>query len=409
MDCCHTSDLMPVSKAIETIKEKTTAISQILHVPLAQAQNHILGEDIYSPINIPPFANSAMDGYAVRSSDLIDTDKLILAGTAFAGQPFNNQWPKGHCIRIMTGAKIPPQADAVIMQEQTIKEGTSIRFLEKPSPQQHIRPLGEDIKKGELVLEKGTFLSAREIPMLATLGIATIAVMRKINVAFFSTGDELVQVGTKLEDGQIYDSNRYTLRAMLESSHCNVIDLGVVADCPIALSKTMHHAAQCADLILSSGGVSVGEADHTKEVLAQEGQVDFWKIAIKPGKPFAFGSINNTLFCGLPGNPVSVMVTFHVFVRPLLAKLAGQRFYQAPLKIKAQALTGFKKSPGREDYQRAVYHCNEQGELVVSSLNNQSSGAFSSLSKANCFAILEPERGSVTKGEMITIEPFNHF
>ncbi|EEY71092.1 molybdopterin biosynthesis protein A [Grimontia hollisae CIP 101886] len=398
---------MPIPTAITTLLENTTPLTQTEVVSLVDAQNRITAEDIRSPLNVPPFANSAMDGYALRIADLAESNTLKLAGRSFAGVPFEGKWPKGSCIRIMTGAEVPEGADAVIMQEQAIAEGDNITFTASAKPQQNIRPIGDDVKAGDVVIPKGTLLTPREVPMLATLGIATVTVMRKPKVAFFSTGDELRQVGEPLGKGEIYDSNRYTIRALLEKLHCEAIDLGVIPDCPEKLRDAFLKAADLADVIITSGGVSVGEADYTKDILAQEGEVGFWKIAIKPGKPFAFGKVKNALFCGLPGNPVSVLVTLHVLVQPLLAKLAGHSRWQPAITLKAKAETRFKKVPGRTDYQRAIYRTNENGELVVASTGNQGSGAFSSLSIANCFAVLEQERGHIDVGETVTIEPFS--
>ncbi|MDD1783701.1 molybdopterin molybdotransferase MoeA [Enterovibrio sp. ZSDZ35] len=407
MGCCDTPGLMPVSTAIETLLNDTTPITATETVSLINAQNRITSEDILSPINVPPFANSAMDGYAVRCEDLVATQTLPLAGKSFAGVPFEGDWPKGTCIRIMTGAEIPEGADAVIMQEQTSVEGDNVTFTVLPVAQQNIRPMGDDVKTGDVVIPKGTLLTPREVPLLATLGIADVPVMRRPTVAFFSTGDELRQVGETLGKGEIYDSNRYTIRAMLEKMHCEAIDLGVVPDCPEKLREAFLHAADIADVIVTSGGVSVGEADYTKDILDQEGEVGFWKIAIKPGKPFAFGRVKGALFCGLPGNPVSVLVTLHVLVQPLLAKLSGHTQWQPTIQLKAKAESRFKKSPGRADYQRAVYRLDENGDLIVGTTGNQGSGAFSSLSVANCFAVLEQDRGHVEVGESVTIEPFN--
>ncbi|MDD1794592.1 molybdopterin molybdotransferase MoeA [Enterovibrio sp. ZSDZ42] len=407
MGCCDTPGLMPVSTAIDILLDQTTPLTQTENVSLIDAQNRITAEDIRSPINVPPFANSAMDGYALRCADLEKSRTLVLAGKSFAGIPFEGDWPEGSCIRIMTGAEVPVGADAVIMQEQTEVDGDQIIFTASATAQQNIRPIGDDVKQGAVVIPKGTLLTPREVPMLATLGIANVTVIRKPKVAFFSTGDELRQVGEPLGKGEIYDSNRYTIRAMLEKMHCEAIDLGVVPDCPEKLRQTFLSAADDADVIVTSGGVSVGEADYTKDILDQEGEVGFWKIAIKPGKPFAFGTVKDALFCGLPGNPVSVLVTLHVLVQPLLAKLAGHTQWQQSIALKAKAETRFKKAPGRTDYQRAIYRMNEQGELVVASTGNQGSGAFSSLSLANCFAILEQDRGHIEVGDSVMVEPFS--
>ncbi len=407
MSCCDTSGLLPVSDAISNLINATTPLTEMEYVSLANALNRVIAKDIYSPLPIPPFANSAMDGYALHTDDLIHSFTLKLKGKALAGQPFDGILEKGECIRIMTGAKIPKGANAVIMQEETQEKEDKVTFLASAKINQNIRPLGDDIKKDELVVSKGTLLTPRDVPLLATLGIDQIPVYKKPTVAFFSTGDELRAVGETLSQGEIYDSNRYTIRAMLEKMNCDYIDLGVIPDDPDKLKATFIHASEHADVIITSGGVSVGEADFTKDILKQTGTVDFWKLAIKPGKPFAFGRVNNALFCGLPGNPVSVLVTFHILVEPLLARLSGHTLWQAPVQLKAKAETEFKKSPGRTDYQRAIYRIDKNNQLYVSTTGNQGSGAFSSLSKANCFAVLEQERGHVAIGEEIVISLFS--
>ncbi len=407
MGCCDTPGLMPVCDAIATIIKATKPLTETHYLSLTDSLNRITAEDIYSPLSVPPFANSAMDGYALHTEDLKTASRLTLVGKAFAGAPFTGKLKKGECVRIMTGAEIPVGANAVIMQEETEVNGDNITFLASARPLQNIRPKGDDIKKGELVLAKGTLLTSREVPLLATLGLNQLLVYRKPIVAFFSTGDELRSVGETLTRGEIYDSNRYTIRAMLEKMHCQALDLGVIPDSPKALKTAFLQAADKADLIITSGGVSVGEADYTKEILTETGSVDFWKIAIKPGKPFAFGKVNNALFCGLPGNPVSVLVTLHILVEPLIAHLSGHTHWQRPPQLTAIAKTPFKKSPGRTDYQRAIYQV-EKGQLYVSSTGNQGSGAFSSLSRANCFAVLEQERGQITAGEKVTISLFGN-
>lgn len=406
MSCCDTPGLMPVNAAITALLEQTHPVTTTEHVSLSDALHRITATDIVSPINVPSFANSAMDGYAVRIADLEQARNLPVAGKSMAGKPFQGPWPAQTCIRIMTGAVIPEGCDAVVMQEQTQVQGDIVTFTSLPKPQQNIRPVGDDIQKHALVLAKGSQLTVREMPLLASLGISQVDVVRKVKVAFFSTGDELRQVGEPLQAGQIYDSNRYTLRTWLSQMHCEPIDLGVIADDKTALKAGFFAAAQQADLIITSGGVSVGEADFTKEVLEEEGQINFWKLAIKPGKPFAFGRLQQTLFCGLPGNPVSALVTLHVLVQPLIAKLAGQQNWQAAPLLPAIAQSRFKKAPGRTDYQRAFYHVNADAQLVVETLDNQSSGAFSSMTKANCFAVLEQHRGAIEAGETVMIEPF---
>ncbi|WP_318492336.1 molybdopterin molybdotransferase MoeA [Photobacterium leiognathi] len=408
MGCCDVPGLMPVETAINNILEQVSPLTKTSTVALADAMGLVLAQDILSPINVPPFANSAMDGYALRAEDLTSTDTLVLAGKSFAGIPFEGECQAGQCIRIMTGAEMPAGTDTVIMQEETAVDGDNITFNIKPKANDNVRPIGDDVSLGETVLVTGTRLTAREMPLLASLGIAQVEVFHRPKVAFFSTGDELRPVGETLEAGQIYDSNRYGIRALLEKFGCEVLDLGIIPDCPEKLRDAFLKGSTEADVLITSGGVSVGEADYTKDILDQEGQIGFWKIAMKPGKPFAFGKINNAWFCGLPGNPVSAMLTLYQLVQPMLAKLAGNSQYQPPVRVKAKATTLFKKRPGRTDFQRGIYSINAEGQFEVATTGNQGSGAFSSMHLANCFVVLEQERGRVQAGEDVTIEIFNH-
>ena len=408
MSCCDQPGLMPIDTAQETMLYSVTNRQTTLSIPLEQASGYVLADDILSPLFVPPFDNSAMDGYAVRRQDLKVSQVLPVAGKSFAGQPFTAPWPGGSCIRIMTGAKIPEGCDAVIMQEDTEETEHGIRFhIQNVKDKSNIRPMGDDIRQGDLVLEQGARLTPRDIPLLASLGISTVSVYSKPKVAIFSTGDELQPLGTTLEEGQIFDSNRYGLIIMLEKFGCDIIDLGIIPDNPDTLRQTFAEAENVADLVVTSGGVSVGEADYTKDILQESGEISFWKIAIKPGKPFAFGKLNKAWFCGLPGNPVSAAVTAYVLVQPLIAKLGGHTLWQPPVSVPAVTKTAFNKKPGRTDYQRGVYTV-KNGRFEVDTTGNQSSGAFRSMSLGNCFIVLEQDRGKVEKGETVQIELFNH-
>ncbi|MFB9218035.1 molybdopterin molybdotransferase MoeA [Vibrio sinaloensis] len=407
MGCCDAPGLMPIEDAMDKMLSPIKPIQTTLQLPLADAIGYVLAEDILSPIFVPPFDNSAMDGYAIRLSDLATNNVMPLAGKSFAGQPFEGDWPKGQCVRIMTGAKIPDGCDAVIMQENTEVTESGIQFNQTDvKAQNNIRPTGDDIKQGDVVLPSGARLTSRDIPMIATLGISHVTVVRKPRVAFFSTGDELKPLGEPLAEGQIYDSNRYGIKPLIENFGCEAIDLGIIPDCPEQLKATFEQAQTLADVVVTSGGVSVGEADYTKDILEELGQIGFWKLAIKPGKPFAFGKLSTAWFCGLPGNPVSAVLTMYVLVQPLLAKLAGHTEWKAPESIPAITKSGFKKAPGRTDYQRGIYSI-EDGKFVVETTGNQSSGAFRSMSLANCFVVLERERGRVEAGETVNIQLFN--
>ncbi|MGN5183358.1 molybdopterin molybdotransferase MoeA [Aeromonas veronii] len=399
-----TSGLLPLSDALQGMLEQLACCCDSEQLPLPEALGRVLASDIASPLAVPPFDNSAMDGYAVRLSDLTAGTPLIMAGKAFAGQPYQGEWPAGHCVRIMTGAPVPPDTDAVVMQEETQADGDRITFLAQPEPGQNIRRAGSDIGKGACVLPAGTRLTPREMPLLASLGIATVPVRRPLKVAIFSTGDELKPVGTPLAHGDIYDSNRYGVRAMLARLGCDCLDLGIIPDDPAQLRAAFIRADEESDVLITTGGVSVGEADFTKQLLDELGEIGFWKLAIKPGKPFAFGRLPRAWFFGLPGNPVSAMVTFDQLVQPALAKLAGQHF-ERPLQLQAIAAEPLKKSPGRLDFQRGILSQGPNG-LEVRSTGSQDSAVFSSLSQANCYIVLERERGRVAVGETVTVEPF---
>ncbi|WP_322112567.1 molybdopterin molybdotransferase MoeA [Aeromonas veronii] len=399
-----TSGLLPLSDALQGMLEQLACCCDSEQQPLPEALGRVLASDIASPLAVPPFDNSAMDGYAVRLSDLTAGTPLIMAGKAFAGQPYQGEWPAGHCVRIMTGAPVPAGTDAVVMQEETQADGDRITFLAQPEPGQNIRRAGSDIGKGACVLPAGTRLTPREMPLLASLGVATVTVRRPLKVAIFSTGDELKPVGTPLAHGDIYDSNRYGVRAMLARMGCDCLDLGIIPDDPAQLRAAFIRADEDADVLITTGGVSVGEADFTKQLLDELGEIGFWKLAIKPGKPFAFGRLPRAWFFGLPGNPVSAMVTFDQLVQPALAKLAGQHF-ERPLQLQAIAAEPLKKSPGRLDFQRGILSQGPNG-LEVRSTGSQDSAVFSSLSRANCYIVLERERGRVAAGETVTVEPF---
>lgn len=402
-----TAGLMPLETALEQMLSRITPLTDDETLPLLSCFGRVTAGDIVSPLNVPGFDNSAMDGYAVRLADLEGGQPLPVAGKAFAGQPFTGEWPAGSCIRIMTGAPVPAGCDAVVMQEETEQSDEGVRFTASVRAGQNIRRLGEDIAQGATVFAPGQRLTAAELPVLASLGIAEVKVVRKVRVAVFSTGDELRLPGQPLGAGQIYDTNRLAVHLMLEQLGCEVINLGIIPDDPDRLRAAFIEADKAADVVISSGGVSVGEADYTKTILEELGEIGFWKLAIKPGKPFAFGKLPHSWFCGLPGNPVSAALTFYQLVQPLLAKLSGNRNPVMPLRQRVRAATRLKKTPGRLDFQRGILALNGEGELTVSTTGHQGSHIFSSFSQGNCFIVLERERGNVEAGEWVEVEAFN--
>ncbi len=403
-----TAGLIPLETAMEQMLSRIVPVTESESIPLLTACGRITSHPVTSPIDVPGFDNSAMDGYAVRLKDIALGTALPVAGKAFAGMPYAGEWPEGTCIRIMTGAPVPPGTDAVVMQEETTVTETGVRFNEEVRNGQNVRLRGEDIRQGASVLPAGKKLTASELPLIASLGIADVAVLRKVRAAVFSTGDELQLPGTPLGEGQIYDTNRLAVHIMLEQLGCEVIDLGIIRDDPEALRAAFIEADSQADVVISSGGVSVGEADYTKQLLEELGEVGFWKLAIKPGKPFAFGRLKNSWFCGLPGNPVSAALTFYQLVQPLLAKLSGQQGNALPPRQRARTVGRLKKSPGRLDFQRGIMRTGEDGQLEVLSTGHQGSHIFSSFSQANCFIVLERERSNVDAGDWVEVEPFNH-
>ncbi len=405
----HDPALLTVQQAQAHILDSIIPVTEHDTLPIREALQRILAETIYSPINVPPYDNSAMDGYAVRSTDLPASGmtSLNLIGTSWAGRPYNGSVGAQECVRIMTGAKIPKGADTIIMQEHVQLTNDSIVISAGHQCGQHVRHAGDDIQQGSNVLAVGKKIGAAEVGLLASLGISHIKVARRVRVAFFSTGDELRSVGEPLADGQIYDSNRYTLFGMLQQAGVDFTDMGVVRDQPEAIEQALITAAKHAEVILTSGGVSVGDADFVKDALDKLGKVNFWRIAMKPGKPLAVGKIGNAAFFGLPGNPVSVMSTFYQFVLPALRKMSGQANH-TPLVVRAISKSRIKKSPGRTDFQRGILF-SENGTLHVDATGMQASHILSGMSRANCFIILAQHAGDVEAGSEVEVQPFADF
>ena len=407
-DCCSAPGLLPFEDALEKMLSQITPVTQLLSLPISQALNFVLAQDITSPINVPNHDNSAMDGYAFSLASLTQSKTLTLVGRSMAGAPFQGECQLGECIRIMTGAKMPTCCDSVEMQENVAVNAERITFLQEKQFGSHVRNAGEDIKLGQQVLQQGHKLSAVDMGILASLGVNEVKVYRKLKVALIATGDELKLPGQVLNSGDIYESNSFVLRAMLEKLHIEVIEFGIIEDDYNAIKAAFVSADKQADAVISSGGVSVGDADYTKTVLDDLGEIGFWKIAMKPGKPFAFGKLPNSVFFGLPGNPVSALVTFHQLALVALTKMQNaQALKRTHLTVKC--VSDLRKSPGRLDFQRGVLSVNEQGENVVESTGSQGSGILSSLASANCFIVLPAEQGKVNAGERVTVQLFDQF
>jgi molybdopterin molybdotransferase len=398
---------MPVAKARELIATFLSPVAAVERIHVRNALGRVLAEDIVSPIAVPGHDNSAMDGYALRFADLASDGETVLerVGESFAGKPWTGMIGAGECVRIFTGGVMPRGADTVVMQERAKEDAAGVHISPRAVGKagENSRFAGEDLKAGQVVFRAGQRVRPAELGMIASLGLGEVSVYRRLRVAFFSTGDELKSIGAPLSAGEIYDSNRYTLYGMLMRMGCEVIDMGVVKDTPEKLERAFVAAAESADVVITSGGVSVGEADYVKKLLDRLGEVVFWKIAMKPGRPLAYGKVRGAHFFGLPGNPVSVMVTFYEFVRDALLILQGQSEV-APLPMfKVPLSAPIRKAPGRTEFQRGILSTSDGG-WTVRTTGDQGSGILSSMSQANCFIVLGSEVGNVAAGELVDVQ-----
>ncbi|MCW8955799.1 MAG: molybdopterin molybdotransferase MoeA [Gammaproteobacteria bacterium] len=395
-------------QALEKVQQGVSPLKAKRSVSIREAMGCVLANDVCSPMDVPPFINSAMDGYALSSMDIPASGEATLKviGKSFAGKPYDGQIKQGECVRIMTGAVVPEGADTVVMQEHAQVDGEQIKIGNEHKAKQNVRYPGDDFSTGDTIIKAGERLSPAKLGLLASVGVTELEVVRTPVVAFFSTGDELKGVGQTLKPGDIYDSNRYILFGMLQKMGVQVIDMGVIPDIKQQIELTLNEAAQCADIVITSGGASVGEADFIKLILDEIGQVNFWKIAMKPGKPLAFGKIGHALFFGLPGNPVSAMATFYQFVQPAIRLLEGEQ-QSSSIALKARTTSMLKKRPGRKDFQRGILSQDKNGELIVDTTGTQGSHMLSSMSKANCFIVLARDDGDIEAGSLVEVQPFN--
>ena len=411
----YAADALPVAVAREALRRLIRPIADCESIALAAASGRVLAGELTAPANVPGYDNAAMDGFAVRALDLRDdaTTELAYVGTVLAGQRAASPLLlPGECVRIMTGAALPPGADTVVMQEHAEVVGARgdkearVRIPARQKTGQHVRRAGEDIRAGQVLLAAGHRLRPADLGLIASLGLGTLEVRRRLRVAFFSTGDEVASIGEPLGPGHIYDSNRYTLHAMLLRLGFEAIDLGVVRDDPAALERALLEAAARADAIVTSGGVSGGDADYVRGLAQKLGEVLFWKLAMRPGRPLAFGRIGRAWLFALPGNPVATMVAFCVLVREALLRIAGCGTEHDQPALNVRCTTPLRKVRGRTEYQRGILLREASGDWCVRSTGDQGSGILRSMSLANCLIVLDEVRGDVAAGESVPVQPF---
>ncbi|WP_274057185.1 bifunctional molybdopterin-guanine dinucleotide biosynthesis adaptor protein MobB/molybdopterin molybdotransferase MoeA [Vibrio parahaemolyticus] len=404
--CCDTLSpaFLSVVQGQEKILSLVNTVSEIEACKIENAYGRVLAEHIISPVNVPQYTNSAMDGYAIRSDD-VDRDSYQVVAEVMAGHAYDQPLEVGQAVKIMTGAPTPLNGNTVVMREQASQEGDKVTFNgSNIKAGQNVRQAGEDLAIGSDVFTAGTRLASPEMGMIASLGFGEANVFRKLKVAVFSTGDEVQAPGTEQKANSIYDSNRFTIMGMLEKLGCEILDFGILEDNEQLMIEALENASAQADVVMTSGGVSVGDADYIKLALDKLGQIDFWRINMRPGRPLAFGQINNKPFFGLPGNPVAVMVSFINFVEPALRKMQGEQGWK-PLKVNAIATENLRSRQGRTEFSRGVYELDDTGRLTVRSTGKQGSGILRSMSEANCLIEISPAIDTVKAGESVTIIP----
>ncbi|HHF3125441.1 TPA: bifunctional molybdopterin-guanine dinucleotide biosynthesis adaptor protein MobB/molybdopterin molybdotransferase MoeA [Vibrio alginolyticus] len=404
--CCDTLSpaFLSVVQGQEKILSLVNAVSEIEACRIENAYGRVLAEHIVSPVNVPQYTNSAMDGYAIRSDD-VDRDSYQVVAEVMAGHAYDQPLDVGQAVKIMTGAPTPRNGDTVVMREQASQEGDKVTFNgANIKAGQNVRQAGEDLAIGSDVFTAGTRLASPEMGMIASLGFGEANVFRKLKVAVFSTGDEVQAPGTEQKANSIYDSNRFTIMGMLEKLGCEILDFGILEDNEQLMIEALENASAQADVVMTSGGVSVGDADYIKLALDKLGQIDFWRINMRPGRPLAFGQINNKPFFGLPGNPVAVMVSFINFVESALRKMQGEQGWK-PLKVNAIATENLRSRQGRTEFSRGIYELDNTGRLTVRTTGKQGSGILRSMSEANCLIEISPAIDTVKAGESVTIIP----
>ncbi|EIO4083140.1 bifunctional molybdopterin-guanine dinucleotide biosynthesis adaptor protein MobB/molybdopterin molybdotransferase MoeA [Vibrio parahaemolyticus] len=404
--CCDTLSpaFLSVVQGQKKILSLVNTVSEIEACKIENAYGRVLAEDIISPVNVPQYTNSAMDGYAIRSDD-VDRDSYQVVAEVMAGHAYDQPLQVGQAVKIMTGAPTPLNGDTVVMREQASQEGDKVTFNGAHiKAGQNVRQAGEDLAIGSDVFTAGTRLASPEMGMIASLGFGKANVFRKLKVAVFSTGDEVQAPGTEQKANSIYDSNRFTIMGMLEKLGCEILDFDILEDNEQLMIEALENASAQADVVMTSGGVSVGDADYIKLALDKLGQIDFWRINMRPGRPLAFGQINNKPFFGLPGNPVAVMVSFINFVEPALRKMQGEQGWK-PLKVKAIATENLRSRQGRTEFSRGIYELDDTGRLTVRTTGKQGSGILRSMSEANCLIEISPAIDTVKAGESVTIIP----
>ncbi|ELB2253728.1 bifunctional molybdopterin-guanine dinucleotide biosynthesis adaptor protein MobB/molybdopterin molybdotransferase MoeA [Vibrio parahaemolyticus] len=404
--CCDTLSpaFLSVVQGQEKILSLVNTVSEIEACKIENAYGRVLAEHIISPVNVPQYTNSAMDGYAIRSDD-VDRDSYQVVAEVMAGHAYDQPLEVGQAVKIMTGAPTPRNGDTVVMREQASQEGDKVTFNgSNIKAGQNVRQAGEDLAIGSDVFTAGTRLASPEMGMIASLGFGDANVFRKLKVAVFSTGDEVQAPGTEQKANSIYDSNRFIIMGMLEKLGCEILDFGILEDNEQLMIEALENASAQADVVMTSGGVSVGDADYIKLALDKLGQIDFWRINMRPGRPLAFGQINNKPFFGLPGNPVAVMVSFINFVEPALRKMQGEQGWK-PLKVNAIATENLRSRQGRTEFSRGIYELDDTGRLTVRTTGKQGSGILRSMSEANCLIEISPAIDTVKAGESVTIIP----